>query len=51
MRGRDVTATMDVQVAKAHRGYRHEALIYRGTQGFLDAVSRSFGTESSAVNR
>ncbi len=38
MRGRDVTATMDVQVAKAHRGYRHEALIYRGTQGFLDAV-------------
>jgi len=33
-----VTATMSVQAGKAHRGYRHEALIYRGLQGFLDAV-------------
>jgi len=29
---------MSVQAAKAHRGYRHEALIYRGVPGFLDAV-------------
>lgn len=38
LRGRDVTATMSGQVAKAHSGYRHEALIYRGLPGFLDAV-------------
>lgn len=33
-----MTATMTVQPAKAHRGYRHEALVYRGQRGFLDAV-------------
>lgn len=33
-----VTATLGVPVVKAHRGYRHEALVYRGAQGFLDAV-------------
>ena len=29
---------MSVQQAKAHRAYRHEALVYRGMPGFLDAV-------------
>jgi len=33
-----VTATLGVQSVKAHRGYRHEALLYSGTAGFLDAV-------------
>ena len=33
-----VTATLGVSAAKAHRGYRHEALVYRGPDGFLDAV-------------
>ena len=33
-----MTATLGVQSVKAHRGYRHEALMYSGTQGFLDAV-------------
>jgi len=33
-----VTATLGIQLAKAHRGYRHEALLYRGVTGFLDAV-------------
>jgi hypothetical protein len=33
-----VTATLGVQSVKAHRGYRHEALMYSGSQGFLDAV-------------
>jgi hypothetical protein len=33
-----VTATLGVIAAKAHRGYRHEALVYRGVDGFLDAV-------------
>jgi hypothetical protein len=36
--GVQVTATMTVQQGRAHRGYRHEALLYRGRQGFLDAV-------------
>ncbi len=27
-----------IGVAKAHRGYRHEALIYRGLDGLIDAV-------------
>jgi hypothetical protein len=29
---------MTVQPGRAHRGYRHEALLYRGLPGFLDAV-------------
>ena len=29
---------MTVETGRAHRGYRHEALFYRGQQGFLDAV-------------
>jgi hypothetical protein len=29
---------MTVETGRAHRGYRHEALVYRGQQGFLDAV-------------
>jgi hypothetical protein len=33
-----MTATLSVQVARAHRAYRHEALLYHGMQGFLDAV-------------
>jgi len=33
-----VTATMSVSLGKIHRAYRHEALLYRGQQGFLDAV-------------
>ena len=37
-RGGTVTATLGVQSVKAHRGYPHEALMYSGSQGFLDAV-------------
>jgi hypothetical protein len=29
---------MTVETGRDHRGYRHEALLYRGQQGFLDAV-------------
>jgi hypothetical protein len=29
---------MRVPLGKSHRAYRHEALLYRGMQGFLDAV-------------
>lgn len=33
-----MTATLGVETDKAHRGYRHEALIYRGLDGFLATV-------------
>ena len=36
--GRTVTATLTVEMGKAHRGYRHEAVIYRGDKGFLAAM-------------
>ena len=29
---------LGISAEKAHRGYRHEALVYRGQAGFLDAV-------------
>lgn len=37
-KGVQMTATLTVQPTKAHRAYRHEALMYRGMDGFLEAV-------------
>jgi len=36
--GASVTTTLGVPTDRAHRGYRHEALVYRGLDGFLDVV-------------
>lgn len=33
-----MTATLNDSLGRIHRAYRHEALLYRGHQGFLDAV-------------